>query len=92
MTISTPRDANRIPTSMGTLNTDGVTPVSICVNPSNNAVCYSNGTGGSSFSTALNAKRDANRVPVYWGISSADGITPIYIAVDSLGNLLTQST
>lgn len=91
MTISTPRDNNRKPTVMGTLNIDGVTPASIYVNPANKRLKYSDGTTGSSF-TETAAKRDANRVPVLWGVSSVDGITPTYIAVDSSGNLLTQST
>ena len=91
MAISSPRDANRIPTIMGTLNTDGVTPVSIKVNSSTHKLKISNGTTGSSF-TSTTAKRDANRIPTMWGVSSADGVTPIYIATDSSGNLLTKST
>lgn len=91
MTISTPRDNNRIPTVMGTLNTDGVTPVSIAANPTNHGVKIMDGTTGSGFSSS-SAARDANRVPVLWGVSSADGVTPIYIAVDSSGNILTKST
>lgn len=91
MAISTPKDSNRVPTLVGTLNTDGVTPVSILVNPSTNGIKISNGTTGTSF-TATDSQRDANRVPAIWGVSSADGVTPVYIAVDSSGNLLTKST
>jgi hypothetical protein len=91
MNISTPRDNNRKPTIMGTLNTDGATPVSIGVNPANHRLKASNGTTGSSF-TSLNANRDNNRVTTLWGVSSADGITPTYIAVDSSGNILIKST
>lgn len=77
---------------MGTLNTDGVTPVSLVANPLNNhSLKVSDGTTGSSFPSST-AQRDANRVPVMWGVSSDDGVTPIPIYADSLGNLLTKST
>ncbi len=89
--ISSPRDANRIPMIMGSLDTDGVTPTLIKVNPTNHALKVSDGTTGSSFSVST-AQRDANRVPVLWGISSADGITSTYIAVNSSGELLIKST
>lgn len=77
---------------MGTLNTDGVTPVSLTVNSSNNnSLRISNGTTGSGFAS-VNAQRDANRVPVMWGISSSDGVTPIPIYALADGSLLTKST
>lgn len=91
MVISAPRDANRIPTFMGTLDSDGLTPTSVKVNSSSHGVKISDGTSGSSVASTT-AQRDANRVPTVWGVSSADGVTPIYIAVDSSGNLLTKST
>lgn len=91
MTISTPRDANHIPALIGTLDSDGVTPVSIQVNPANHAVKATDGKGGSNF-TSTTSQRDANRVPAIWGVSSADGVTPIYIATDVSGNLLVKST
>lgn len=90
MPISSPRDANRTPMIMGTLDSDGSTPTLIQVNPTNHKVKYDDNTGGSSF-PAVNAQRDANRIPVIWGVSSEDGVTPVYIAVDSSGNLLVNS-
>lgn len=91
MAISTPRDNNRKPTIMGTLDSDGTTPVSIQVNPVNNRLKATDGATGSSFSSA-SAERDANRVPVLWGVSSADGVTPVYIATNSSGFLMIKST
>lgn len=89
--ISTPRDQNRVPTLLATLNTDGVTVVSVQVNPTNNALAVSNGVGGSTF-PSVNSQRDANRVPAVWGISNADGVTPIPIYCDASGKLLIKST
>lgn len=91
MPISTPRDENRISTLLATLNSDGVTPVSVTVNPSNHGLKISDGTSGSSIAS-VNAQRDANRVSAIWGVSSADGITPIPIYCNSNGLLLTKST
>jgi len=90
MPISTPRDNNGIPTMLGTLNTDGITPVSIKINPSNNALKVDDNTTGTGFSSS-SSQRDANRVPALWAVSSSDGVTPIYIATDSNGNLLIDS-
>jgi hypothetical protein len=91
MPISTPRDENRVPTMLGTLNTDGTTVVSIKVVPTTHAVKISDGTTGTNHTTT-NAQRDANRVPALWGVSSADGVTPVSIYTDVNGKLLVQST
>lgn len=91
MPISTPRDNNGIPTALGTLDTDGITVVSIQVNPVNHALKFQDGESGTSFSSTT-AQRDNNRVPALWGVSSDDGVTPIYIAVNSDGKVLTKST
>lgn len=91
MTISTPRDNNRVATLIGTLNTDGITPVSIKANPANNSLKTDDNTTGSSF-TSTTSQRDANRIPAFWAVSSADGTTPIYVVTDSNGNLLIDSS
>ena len=91
MAISVVRDDNRVPAFMGTLNTDGVTPVAIKVNPVNHGLKISDGTSGSGHSY-VNAQRDANRVPALWAVSSSDGKTPIPIYADSSGNLLVNSS
>lgn len=89
--MNTPRDGNRVPTLLATLNTDGKTPVSVCVVESTHALCVSDGTSGSSL-PYKNSQRDDNRVPTVWGISNADGVTPIPIYTDVSGNLLVKST
>jgi len=89
--MAAPRDNNRIPALLGTLNTDGVSVVNIAVNPANHRMKISNGTTGSAF-PYVNAERDQNRVTAIWGVSSADGTTPIPIYCDSTGALLTKNT
>lgn len=84
-------DDNGVPTKLGTLTTDGVTPQPIAVNPSNKAVKVNNGTTGTA-STRTVAPRDANDVPTWLGVSSVDGVTLVPIAVDSNGLLQVQST
>lgn len=90
MAISGKKDANRVTTMLGVLNTDGVTVTQIAVNPANNAIKVVDGTTGSSFTTP-NAQRDDNRVPTLWGVSSSDFTTPVSIYVDSNNNLLIDS-
>lgn len=85
-----PRDNNRQPTLLGTLNTDGLTPVPIKVD-SSHSLQTSDGTTGSDYGRG-SAVRDGNRIPVILGVSSADGVTPVEIYCDSSGNLLVQST
>lgn len=92
MTISAPRDGNRIPTVLVTSNADGVSPMSIKVDSSTHSLFVSDGMAGSSF-VSVNAKRDANRIPVLWGISEADGITPIPIYGNPVtGEILIRTT
>lgn len=88
--ISTPRDNNGVPTLLATLNTDGVTPISVCGVEADHTLCVSDGSTGSSF-TSTNAQRDDNRVPALWATSSADGITPIPVYCDSNGKLLIDN-
>ena len=87
---STPRDQNRIPTLLGTLNTNGLTPVSVKASPTLNALNVLNGTTGTDYGRS-DAVRDDNRVPVLLAVSSEDGFTPIEVYCDSNGNLLIQS-
>lgn len=90
MTISTPRDKNRVPTLIGTLNTDGTTLVSVLVNPATHGIKYLDNTTGSDHSTT-SAEKDANRVPALWAVSNDDGVTPVSVYADSSGNLLIDS-
>jgi hypothetical protein len=84
-------DQNHVPTLLGALNTDGVTPVPIEVTASLNALNVSNGVSGTDYGT-INAQRDINRVPILIGVSAADGVTPVEVYADSSGNLLVRST
>lgn len=84
-------DQNSKPTIIGTLQSDGVTPIRLKVNPSNGGIKYVDGTSGT-VSTRINASIDDNGNPVWLGVSSVDGQTLIPIAMDSNGNLLIQST
>ena len=85
------RDENGTPTMLGTLQSNGVTPVLVYVNPSTNSIKVVDSSSGSNLGSAI-AKRDENSVPVLMGVSSADGVTPVPIATDESGNLLIQST
>ena len=88
--MNTKRDENGVTVAMGILQSDGITPVSIKVNPVNKALKVVDDTIGTA-STLNYAKRDNNRVPVLLGVSSADMKTLIPIAVDVNGNLLINS-
>jgi hypothetical protein len=86
-----PRDFNRQPTALGTLQSDGVTPISLRVNPTNSAIKVVDSTTGTA-STRVDASRDNNRVPVMMAVSSTDGVTPVPMSVDVNGAWLIQST
>lgn len=90
MPISAPRDANRVPTALATLDRDGITVVAVQTNPTNHAWKVDDNTTGAS-KPFVNAQRDANRIPAMWGVSSADGVTPIPVYCDSNGTLLIKS-
>lgn len=87
--MNTPRDQNRITTLLGTLNTNGLTPISIL--STSNALNISDGNTGTNHGRS-DAVRDDNRIPVLLAVSSDDGITPIEVYADSSGNLLVDST
>ena len=84
-------DSNNVPTLIAALNSDGITPVNIKVNPTTGVLQVSDGATGTNLSGSSDP-RDDNRVPVLMGVSSADGITPCPIYADSNGNLLVKST
>lgn len=85
------RDNNNVPTLIGALSTDGITPTRVKVNATNHGLEIDDDTTGSDHGVAA-AVRDANNVPVLLAVSSADGITPVEVYVDSDGNLLVDST
>lgn len=85
------RDENNVPTLLGALSTDGITPIRVLADPSAHSLKASDGTGGSDFGRTV-AARDQNNVPVLMAVSSADGVTPVEVYADSAGNLLIQSS
>jgi hypothetical protein len=86
------RDANYVPTLLGTSNADGITPMRVYVDPTAHSLDIDDDTTGSDLSGNV-ASRDANYVPVLMGVSSADGITPTPIYGDpATGKLLIDST
>ncbi len=91
MTISVAKDANRIAALLGTLDSDGVTPIAIVADPTTHTLHAIDDTTGTS-KPFVNAERDANRIPTVWATSSADGVTPIPVYTDSTGALLIHST
>ena len=85
------RDQNRITTLLAALNTDGITPINVCSDPTAHTLCTSDGNTGSDFSIT-EAPRDENRIPVALVVSSVDGKTPIMLYADLNNRLLIQST
>lgn len=84
------RDANRIPTLLCALNTDGTTPVAVQVT-SINRISTKDATTGTDKGIAQ-AERDNNRVPVLTGVSATDGKTIVEVYADSTGAILVRST
>lgn len=72
------RDENSRPATLGVDNTDGVTPVSLYINPSH-AIVTEDDTTGTDLSED-NSAHDDNSVFTLLGVSSSDGVTtvPIY--------------
>ena len=84
------RDENFVPTLLCALNTDGVTPTEILVEPILHTLATNDDTTGTDYGTT-NAIRDVNSVPVLMAVSSADGVTPVEVYADSSGSLLLNS-
>jgi len=85
------KDNNNISTILGTLNSDGSTPVPIKADPTTHKLRMADGTTGSDNSGDV-ADRDDNMVTVMLGVSNVDGTTPVALYADPSGNLLIDST
>ena len=85
------RDENFVPTMLGALNTNGITPTLIKVNASNHGIKIDDNTTGTDHGRNV-AVRDNNNVPVLIAVSSADGVTPVEVYADADGNLLIDSS
>lgn len=79
------RDNNYVPTWLGTLNTDGQTPIRVEVIGHSLAIAF--GITGTNLS-GENDIRDKNRVTAIMGVSSDDGKTPTEIYTNSSGAVL----
>ena len=84
------RDENNVPTLLGALSTDGVTPVKVKADPLLHILNVDDNSTGVDFGVP-NAERDSNFVPVLLAVSSADGVTPVEVYADSNGKLLVDS-
>lgn len=87
--INAQKDENDVSSLLGTLVTDGITPVVLVANPANGKLKVLDGNSGMA-STRINDVSDQNSVRGMMAVSSADG-TPILLAADSNGNLLIKS-
>lgn len=85
-----PRDQNHVPTMLGMLDTDGVTPIPVRATPSH--LLRINREAGGSDNGPANAGRDQNHVPAMIAVSSDDGATPVVLYADSDGKLLVDMT
>jgi len=89
--VQAKKDNNSVNTMTGVLNTDGVTPTNITIEPTRHLLDVMNGSSGSDLGND-DAARDENAVPVLLATSNADGETPVPLYVDSSGNLLIKTT
>ncbi len=85
------RDENNVPTLLGGLSTNGITPTRVKVNASTHALKVSDDTTGTDFGPSI-APRDENSVPVLLAVSEVDGETPVVVYADLNGNLLVDNT
>lgn len=83
-------DESGVRTLLGTLESDGKTPIKVLGNPTNGSVKCIDDTTGTNLGDAV-ASRDANNTPVMMLTSYVDGVTMFPAAVDINGNLLIQS-
>lgn len=82
------KDNNYIPTALGVLDSDGVTPTLLQVNPTTHGLIIDDDTTGSD---AGNGNRDNNGEPVMKAVSSSDGTTIKSLYINSAGKLLINS-
>lgn len=85
------RDNNSVTTMIGSLNSDGSTPVGVKIDPTTHRVKISDGATGSDL-TGDEAPRDNSGIVTLLGTSNADGVTPVPIYVNTAGELMVKST
>jgi hypothetical protein len=84
------RDQNNVPTFIGVLDTDGVTPMLLHVDPDTGAVMIDDNTTGT-YPGGNTAERDENGVPTAIGVSESDEVTPLKVLINSSNELLIDS-
>lgn len=84
-------DNNNISTIQGVLNTDGVTPTNVTIDPITHVLDISDDTTGNDFGNDW-AARDNNHKPTLIAASENDDNTPVTLYVDSNGYFLIDST
>lgn len=84
-------DENGRQSMIASLNTDGVTRVTVKGEPTLHALEIMDGTSGTDFGLD-NALIDENGRFSLYAVSSADGVTRVPLYTDSSGYLLVQST
>lgn len=84
-------DLNHTRTIIGVNSSDGVTIVTVAVDPATHALQISNGVTGSDLGPA-NSLHDDNHKSTLMGVSSSNFTTPVAIYVDTSHGLLTKST
>lgn len=87
--MNAPRDNNRIPVFIATLDSDGSSAMSLEADPSTHAISNTDLSTGSDNG---NGSFDANSVPVAFAVSNSDETTPVALYIDSSGNLLIDSS
>lgn len=84
------RDENNVPTLLGALETNGLTPIRIKVDSVSHGLAVSDGSTGDDHGPDV-APRDENSVPVLMAVSADDGVTPVPIYATADGSLLIDS-
>ena len=82
-------DNNNIPTIIGVLNTNGITPTIIKANPIYHLLNINDGSSGSDLGGDI-ASRDDNGNITLTATDANNNIIPLY--VDSSGNLMVKSS
>jgi len=97
---SAARDSNNVPTLLGALSTDGITPTRVKASAINHGLEVDDATTGTDHGV-IAAPRDSNNSPVLLAVSATtatvggidyiEGVTPVVVYADSSGNLLVDS-
>ncbi len=85
------KDENSVSSLLGTLNSDGKTPIPVLADPTTHRLKVRFGTTGSN-NGPTNAPKDGNDVSCLLGVSNADGKTPVVIYADADGRLLLNAS